>query len=321
MQSERAILGSGVRGAQRLEAELRAAVEALPAAGAPARLAAAVGDALFPGGQRLRPRLLLAICAAEGGQDIDFAFDAAVAVECVHAASLAHDDLPCFDDADLRRGKPTIHKRYDEATALLVGDGLLTLAFERLAASEDPRAIRALRILLRATGLHGGLIAGQGWELEPSTKVSPDESAVRRYHAGKTSGLFAAAAGIGALAAGADTTAYTALGYRIGGLYQSPMTSSMRRRPARRPVNPRGATRRWSAPRSSASTASRGPAPPLRRPSTTCSRPRQIVRYAPFSKLPSRRFAHGSSRPTPPPDVPRSPFEHAQCALAEAPRT
>lgn len=220
MQSERALLGSGVRGAQRLEAELRAAVDALAGAGSPPRLAAAVGDALFPGGQRLRPRLLLAICAAEGGQESDFAFDAAVAVECVHAASLVHDDLPCFDDADLRRGKPTIHKRYDEATALLVGDGLLTLAFERLAASDDPRAMRALRILLRATGLHGGLIAGQGWELEPSTKASPDESAVRRYHAGKTSGLFAAAASMGALAAGADTHAYTALGYRIGSLYQ-----------------------------------------------------------------------------------------------------
>ncbi len=120
----------------------------------------------------------------------------AAAVELVHCASLVHDDLPAFDDADTRRGQPSCHAAFGEPTAILVGDALLTLAFESLSGAplqEAGRALRMIRLLSEATGSRAGIIGGQGLELQTNVDVLA-------YHAQKTSALFRAAAGGGAIA-------------------------------------------------------------------------------------------------------------------------
>jgi geranylgeranyl diphosphate synthase type II len=105
--------------------------------GAPLRLANAIRYAVFPGGARIRPRLCLAVADACGNDSPGLAEAAACALEMVHCASLVHDDLPCFDDAELRRGRPSVHRAFGEALAVLVGDALIVLAFETLAAPEE----------------------------------------------------------------------------------------------------------------------------------------------------------------------------------------
>ncbi|MBU1429497.1 polyprenyl synthetase family protein [Myxococcota bacterium] len=182
----------------------------------PPRLRAAMASAVWGGGGRLRPKLCLAVAAIGGDPHPALTDAAAVAVELIHCASLVHDDLPCFDDADWRRGRPSIHRAYDEATAVLVGDALIIAAFEVIAeaASVDPaRGLRMLRALSRASGHRGGLVAGQAWESEPA----PD---LARYHQAKTGGLFAAAAALGAISADLDEAHYAALGAELGAAYQ-----------------------------------------------------------------------------------------------------
>jgi geranylgeranyl diphosphate synthase type II len=127
---------------------------------------------LFPGGKRLRPALALAAAEAVGG-DPDAALPAAVAVELVHTYSLVHDDLPCMDDDDERRGRPTVHRAYDEATAVLAGDALLTAAFEALTAGAQadsvPRRFGTVAALARAAGARG-LVGGQADDLAPGAE-------------------------------------------------------------------------------------------------------------------------------------------------------
>ncbi|HVS18477.1 MAG TPA: polyprenyl synthetase family protein, partial [Planctomycetota bacterium] len=122
----------------------------------PAALAEAARYALLGGGKRLRPTLARLACAACGGSDAD-ALPSAVALEMVHTYSLVHDDLPCMDDDDLRRGRPTCHVVYGEALAVLVGDALQTAAFEVLAEGADARAVA---VLARAAG-GAGMVGGQ----------------------------------------------------------------------------------------------------------------------------------------------------------------
>jgi geranylgeranyl diphosphate synthase type II len=178
---------------------------------APRRLRDGLAYAVFPGGARVRPLLCLAVAEASGGAGTERAVAAAAAVELVHCASLVHDDLPCFDDADLRRGKPTLHKAFSEGTGVLVGDALLVLAFETLArAGASGEAV----LLAEATGPGRGLIAGQAWEAEPAVPL--DE-----YHRAKTAALFEAAAGMGAIAAGASPAPWRALGRAVGQAYQA----------------------------------------------------------------------------------------------------
>jgi geranylgeranyl pyrophosphate synthase len=135
--------------------------------------------------------------------------DAACAIESVHAYSLVHDDLPCMDDDDFRRGKPSSHKRYGEATAVLVGDALLTLAFqilstipERHGSAGVETVLEMTKVLSAAAGT-GGLIAGQALDLEGSAR-SGDLEGVRRIHANKTARLIAASMEMGAVAGGAN---------------------------------------------------------------------------------------------------------------------
>jgi geranylgeranyl diphosphate synthase type II len=199
----------------RIETALATAV-ARAEAGAPPALAGALRFAVFPGGARVRPRLCLAVAGACGDDAPALADAAASAIELLHCASLVHDDLPCFDDADTRRGKPSLHVVYGEPLAVLVGDALIVLSFETLAraGSAAPERLAPLvAALARAAGSPHGLVAGQAWESEPSAPLEA-------YHRAKTGSLFAAATMAGALAAGRDPTPWRAMGERLGEAYQ-----------------------------------------------------------------------------------------------------
>ena len=201
--------------ATRIEHALRSALRPGEAQ-TPPLLAAAVRHALFPGGARLRPRLCLAVAACCGDPEPHHADAAAAAVEMLHCASLVHDDLPCFDAADTRRGQPTVHRAFGETTAVLTGDHLIVLAFEHLARAceSSPRRLPALiGLLARGVGAPHGIIAGQAWEAESKVDAA-------LYRRAKTGALFEAAAALGAVAAGASPTAWGFVGARIGEAYQ-----------------------------------------------------------------------------------------------------
>lgn len=200
----------------RIEDALQAAVSAAEAAGAPPRLAAAVRHAVFPGGARIRPQLCLAVARACGDADPALSDGAAVAIELLHCASLVHDDLPCFDDALTRRGRPSVHAAYGERIAVLCGDALIVLAFQTLAlaGSRHPaRLSRVLSTVSRGVGMPFGIVAGQAWECEPRVALGD-------YQRAKTGALFAAATCAGAEAAGADGDTWRALGEWLGEAYQ-----------------------------------------------------------------------------------------------------
>jgi geranylgeranyl diphosphate synthase, type II len=198
------------------EADLRAALQQCLGGNTPPRLRAATSLAVLGGGARLRPRLVLAVAEACGDADPQAARAAAVAIELVHCASLVHDDLPCFDDAPMRRGRPSVQAAFGPALAVLVGDGLIVAAFERLAhgCAHAPQLLGPLvRTLARAVGSDGGLVAGQAWESEPHVPL-------RAYHRAKTAALFEAAACAGALASRSSGPAWRELGRRLGEAYQ-----------------------------------------------------------------------------------------------------
>ena len=157
--------------------------------------------AAFTGGKRFRPVLVLSACKACGGKPQD-AILAALAIELIHTYSLVHDDLPALDDDDMRRGKPTCHKKFGEANAILTGDALLTLAFELLAGIKPAdRAVRILREISTAAGTHG-MIGGQVADLEvPARKKNL--AAHHFISKQKTGALIRASALAGAIAAGA----------------------------------------------------------------------------------------------------------------------
>ena len=174
------------------------------------RLAEAMAYAALGGGKRMRPLLVYAAGTALGANESTLDVPAA-AIELIHAYSLVHDDLPAMDDDALRRGKPTVHVAYDEATAILVGDGLLTLAFELLAdAATTPATTLAMtRTLAKAAGMQG-MVAGQAIDLA-SVGTALTADALHHMHAAKTGALIRAAVALGALAADADETTRTAL--------------------------------------------------------------------------------------------------------------
>lgn len=163
-------------------------------------------------GKRIRPALVLWCCELVGGRDNADARLAAAAIEMVHTYSLIHDDLPAMDDDDLRRGRPTCHKAFDEATAILAGDGLLTLAFEVLADGvRDPKlAVNLVRELAQAAG-PAGMIAGQIADLKAEHTVGTVE-ALEYIHINKTAKMFRCATLMGALCGGADDGQLDALG-------------------------------------------------------------------------------------------------------------
>ena len=177
------------------------------------RLRAAMRHAALAGGKRLRPFLLIQ-SAALFGVSLDHAVPAAAALECVHCYSLVHDDLPAMDDDDMRRGQPTVHKAYDEATAILAGDALLTLAFEILAhhdTDNNPsKRINLIAGLAQAAG-GGGMVGGQMLDLAAegrfgnSERGTLDASGIHRLQALKTGALLRYACAAGAMLGRART--------------------------------------------------------------------------------------------------------------------
>ncbi|MGZ5926717.1 MAG: polyprenyl synthetase family protein [Rhizomicrobium sp.] len=200
----------------RIEGALEAAVIRTIAENGPPLLSAAIRHAVFPGGARVRPRLALAVAQACGGDNPALADAAACAIEMLHCASLVHDDLPCFDNADIRRGRPSVHAVFGAPLALLAGDALIVMAFDALArgAAKSPeRLIPLLSTITRSVGAPFGIVAGQAWESEPNP---PPE----QYRCAKTGALFVAATMAGALASGGDPAPWRALGHRLGEAYQ-----------------------------------------------------------------------------------------------------
>ncbi|HMO29812.1 farnesyl diphosphate synthase [Enterovirga sp.] len=198
----------------------------------PARVVEAMRYAMLGGGKRLRPHLVVEAARLFGRED-EGVLRAGAAIECVHGYSLIHDDLPAMDDDELRRGKPTVHRAFDEATAILAGDGLLTLAFDMLAdAPTDPDPALRLALVLalsRASGL-GGMVGGQMLDLEAEGRFTPDgkplpadEEGTLRLQAMKTGAILAAAVEMGAIAGRAadrDRQALAAYGRALGKAFQ-----------------------------------------------------------------------------------------------------
>ena len=200
---------------QRNAAEIEQSLDTLLGAGRlggpgepPDRLIAAMRHGALDGGKRLRP-FLLRETAQMFGIAAEKSLAAAVSVELIHCYSLIHDDLPVMDDDDLRRGRPTVHRAYDEATAILAGDALLTLAFGHLADhgtnGDDALAARLVVELAAGAGT-GGMVGGQMRDIEAENAIL-NETAIARMQAMKTGALIRAAVRMGALLGGAGNDA------------------------------------------------------------------------------------------------------------------
>jgi len=228
----------------RVERALSLAFGLAQGADDPATLINAMRYSVFPGGARIRPRLCLAVARACGDDQPTLSAAAAASIELLHCASLVHDDLPCFDDAATRRGRPSVHRAFGERIALLAGDALIVLAIQALAqaAEKSPARLGPLVLIIsQSVGAPNGIIAGQAWECEPHV-------ALAKYQRAKTGSLFAAATAAGACA-GAMTPAH---GICWASASARPIRSRttfatwcrMRRNWASRPA----AIRRWDGP-------------------------------------------------------------------------
>jgi geranylgeranyl diphosphate synthase type II len=204
---------------QRIEQALEAALTLGLADDGPPKLGRAVRHAVLTPGSRARPRLVLAVADACGDDAPEVADAAAASLELMHCASLVHDDMPVFDDADTRRGQPTVHRLFEQhgdQLALLTGDGLIVLAFENLAwhTRRHPERLGPLTLIIaRAVGVGHGIVAGQAWECESDVDLT-------QYHREKTAALFSAATEAGAAAAGMDPAPWRTLGENLGLAYQ-----------------------------------------------------------------------------------------------------
>ena len=200
----------------RIERTLAMALARTQQPGCPPLLGQAMNHAVFPRGARIRPRLCLAVAAACGEDAPAVSEAAAAAIELLHCASLIHDDLPCFDDAATRRGKPSVHRAFGEPLAVLAGDALIVLAFQTLAqgAASAPARLGTLMLTIGASvGVPCGISAGQAWECEPSADLA-------EYQREKTGALFAAATVAGAASAGVEAEPWRSLGMCLGEAYQ-----------------------------------------------------------------------------------------------------
>jgi len=191
---------------------------------APEKIHQAIRWSVFAGGKRFRPALLLAVGQAFSAP-IKVLIKTAAAFEMVHTYSLIHDDLPAMDDDDLRRGRPTCHVRFDEATAILAGDALQTLAFQTIARDDglSPETrIALISELARAAGTPDGMVAGQAFDMEAETR-QVNGTELEEIHRLKTGALIVAAARCGAIIGGAsenELAAVTSYGSHLGLLFQ-----------------------------------------------------------------------------------------------------
>lgn len=206
---------------------ITAALQAYMKAEMPEELRKAMEYSLLAGGKRLRPMLCLSACEMTGGQ-LEAALPLACALEMIHTYSLIHDDLPCMDDDDFRRGRPSNHKVFGEANALLAGDGLLSFAFEVML-SEGPKHITAAPRYYEAAAeiAHGagvnGMVAGQWKDLANEKNPAADAATLTDIHTRKTGALITAAVLAGGLAGRADAAemeALRAFGAHFGVLFQ-----------------------------------------------------------------------------------------------------
>jgi geranylgeranyl diphosphate synthase type II len=201
----------------RIEQALASAIASGERPGCPPKLAGAIRHAVFPGGARIRPQLCIAVAKACGDDDPQLSEAAASAIELLHCASLVHDDLPCFDDSPLRRGRASVHYAYGESLAVLAGDALIVLAFQTLAvnAAASPQRLAPLMATISAgVGMPWGIVAGQAWECEPRVCLAD-------YQRAKTGALFAASTMAGAQAAGSAAEPWRELGEWLGEAYQA----------------------------------------------------------------------------------------------------
>ncbi|MEO0465020.1 MAG: polyprenyl synthetase family protein [Pseudomonadota bacterium] len=201
-----------------LDAQMKQCLEQALASGkddsCPPKLKAALHHAVFPGGALVRPKLCIAVASACNPEvDLSDAMAAATALELLHCASLVHDDLPCFDDADHRRGKSAVHIEFGENLAVLAGDALIVLAFQTLARKSQTYFRELTLVMADATAPPNGICAGQAWESEPTIDI-------KAYHNAKTAALFVAATRAGAVSVGASDTEWRALGENLGLAYQ-----------------------------------------------------------------------------------------------------
>jgi len=193
-------------------------------AAAPEKIHQAIRWSVFAGGKRFRPALLLAVGQTFSASNKSL-IKTAAAFEMVHTYSLIHDDLPAMDDDDLRRGRPTCHVRFDEATAILAGDVLQTLAFQTIAGDEELSAetrIALISELARAAGTPEGMVAGQAFDMEAETR-QVNNAQLEEIHRLKTGALIVAAARCGAIIGGAsenELAAVTSYGSHLGLLFQ-----------------------------------------------------------------------------------------------------
>ena len=201
---------------KRAEAALQSHFQTAAGVGAPPRLQAAMQHAVFSGGARIRPQLCMAVATACGDDAPELTNAAAVALELMHCASLVHDDMPAFDNADVRRGRPTVHKAFSEPLALLAGDGLIVMAYQVLLQSgrqHPERLITLMENLSRGVGLPSGIVAGQAWGGETAADLA-------QYQRSKTGALFVSATCAGAIASGRACEPWAPLGAFLGEAYQ-----------------------------------------------------------------------------------------------------
>jgi geranylgeranyl diphosphate synthase type II len=200
----------------RIENALKRHLEQVDSPSAPPQLVMALHHAVFPGGARIRPQLCVAVALACGDDTPQLTDAAASAIELMHCASLVHDDMPCFDDADTRRGQVAVHKAFGEPLALLSGDALIVQAFQCLLRLQTPhpeRILPLMRVIADSVGAPDGIVAGQAWECETRVDLS-------QYQRAKTGALFVASTCAGAIASGADPQAWRGLGEALGEAYQ-----------------------------------------------------------------------------------------------------
>jgi geranylgeranyl diphosphate synthase type II len=207
---------------ERIQVAMERHFQAVVSPDTPPTLKAAMEHALFPGGARIRPQLLMAV-AMVSGDDCPLLTDAgAVALELMHSASLVHDDMPCFDDAQTRRGKKSVHAAFSEPLALLTGDALIVMAYQvllslgetkPLGAELANRVLKMMSVLSAGVGAPHGIVAGQAWECE--SKVD-----LWKYQRSKTGSLFTAAVFMGAICAGANPEPWREVGESLGDAYQ-----------------------------------------------------------------------------------------------------
>jgi len=201
---------------KRIEKGLYQALSIAESKSAPQNLQKALHHSIFPGGARIRPQLCLAVATACGDDDPALSTAAASAIELLHCASLVHDDLPCFDNALVRRGQASVHAAFGERVAVLAGDALIVLAFQYVASCSMHSPLRlapVLRTIAASVGAPHGIVAGQAWECESKVQL-------KQYQKEKTGSLFEAATAAGAQAAGADADTWKPLGEWLGEAYQ-----------------------------------------------------------------------------------------------------